>query len=171
LKPGAPDLSSRTCLIPAQATTFSWLPSSLPNATIVILPLPAPPGPNRLFLDRIKWRKYVDQAANASRPDPPYRRPAKPASSASPFGVPLALAPSSSSGTQSCAPSVRALQSRVKSTGTEDLQIDGKVEVRSRSGHQLTVVPPRQLRDSRRRSNRLLREIIGNVHSPETVSM
>jgi len=60
-----------------------------------------------------------------------------------------------------------SLQIKGHITGTEDLQIDGKVEGSiSLRGHQLTVGfrCPAHFRNSRRRSGRFTAKVVGNVH-------
>src|SRR5205823_8767219 len=86
------------------------------------------------------WTKQQTQAA------PPAASPAtKPASSATPFGAPSG-ARSSSSPARNPARLGSSLQIKGHITGTEDLQIDGKVEGSiTLRGHQLTVGSTAQL--------------------------
>ena len=113
------------------------------------------------------WTKQQTQA------EPPAVSPAtKPASSASPFGVPSG-ARSSSSSARNLARLGSSLQIKGQITGTEDLQIDGKVEGSiTLRGHQLTVGSTAQLNSEVHASEVVVYgKVVGNVHARDRVDV
>jgi len=113
------------------------------------------------------WTKQQTQA------EPPAASPAtKPASSATPFGVPSG-ARSSSSQARNPARLGSSLQIKGHITGTEDLQIDGKVDGPiSLRGHGLTVGPTAQLTSEiHAREVVVFGKVVGNVHARDRVDV
>jgi len=113
------------------------------------------------------WTKQQTQA------EPPAASPAtKPASSATPFGAPSG-ARSSSSPARNPARLGSSLQIKGHITGTEDLQIDGKVEGSiTLRGHQLTVGSTAQLNSEIHAGEVIVYgKVVGNVHSRDRVDV
>ena len=95
-----------------------------------------------------------------------------PAPSVTPFSVPSA-ARSSSSAARNSARLGSSLQIKGQITGTEDLQIDGKVEGSiTLRGHQLTVGSTAQLNSEIHAGEVIVYgKVIGNVHSRDRVDV
>src|SRR3989440_11556861 len=111
------------------------------------------------------WTTPQTQAA------PPAASPAtKPASSATPFGAPSG-ARSSSSPARNPARLGSSLQIKGHITGTEDLQIDGKVEGSiTLRGHQLTVGSTAQLNSEIHAGEVIVYgRVVGNLHARDRV--
>ena len=113
------------------------------------------------------WTKQQTQSEPSAVP------PATgPAPSVTPFSVPSAPR-SSSSTTRNSARLGSSLQIKGHITGTEDLQIDGKVEgAITLRGHQLTVGSTAQL-DSEIHAGEVIvyGKVVGNVHSRDRVDV
>src|SRR2546425_1938171 len=113
------------------------------------------------------WNKQPTQT------EPPAAPPAKgPAPSVTPFSMPSS--PRSSSATaRSSARLGSSLQIKGHITGTEDLQIDGKVEGSiTLRGHQLTVGSTAQLNSEIHAGEVIVYgKVVGNVHSRDRVDV
>jgi len=119
------------------------------------------------------WNKQQTQTqpqAPAAPPPLPQASPAAPPA-ASPasviaFGAPVAPRPAASTSTRSSARLGSGLHIKGQLTGTEDLQIDGKVEGPiSLNGHQLTVGPTAVLNSEIHASEVIIYgKVIGNLY-------
>src|SRR5260370_14919120 len=113
------------------------------------------------------WTKQQTQS------DPPAVSPATgPASSVTPFNAP-STSRSSSSTARNSARLGSSLQIKGHITGTEDLQIDGKVEGSiSLRGHQLTVGSTAQLNSEIHAGEVVVYgKVVGNVHARDRVDV
>ena len=119
------------------------------------------------------WNKQQTQSQPQAPAAPPPLAQASPAASAaaSPasviaFGAPSAPRPATPTSTRSSARLGSGLHIKGQLTGTEDLQIDGKVEGPiSLNGHQLTVGPTAVLNSEIRASEVIVYgKVIGNLY-------
>ena len=115
------------------------------------------------------WNKQQTQT------EPPAMPPAAgPASPVTPFSAPSASSSRSSSpAARSSARLGSSLQIKGQITGTEDLQIDGKVEgAISLRGHQLTVGTTAQLNSEIHASEVIVfGKVVGNLHARDRVDV
>jgi cytoskeletal protein CcmA (bactofilin family) len=115
------------------------------------------------------WTKQQTQ----TQTEPPVAPPVSgPASAVTPFTVPSGSR-SSSTTARSSARLGSSLQIKGQITGTEDLQIDGKVEgAISLRGHQLTVGSTAQLNSEIHAGEVIVYgKVIGNVHARDRVDV
>jgi cytoskeletal protein CcmA (bactofilin family) len=115
------------------------------------------------------WTKQQTQ----TQTEPPVAPPVSgPASAVTPFSVPSGSR-SSSTTARSSARLGSSLQIKGQITGTEDLQIDGKVEgAISLRGHQLTVGSTAQLNSEIHAGEVIVYgKVIGNVHARDRVDV
>ena len=126
------------------------------------------------------WNKQQTQTQPQAPAAPPPLAQASPAASAaaSPasviaFGAPAAPRPATPTSTRSSARLGSGLHIKGQLTGTEDLQIDGKVDGPiSLNGHQLTVGPTAVLTSEIHAGEVVVfGKVIGNVHARDRVDV
>ena len=116
------------------------------------------------------WNKQQTQPEAPAAPTTPAS--ASPTSGAA-FGAPSAPRPSISTNTRSSARLGSGLHIKGQLTGTEDLQIDGKVDGPiSLNGHQLTVGPTAVLNSEIHAGEVVVfGKVIGNLHARDRVDV
>src|SRR5712692_9819239 len=169
MKLAAPDLSARTVFDLRKPAPFRGC-LVLPNAS-------------RVYPRRSSTRSRINSSGSnkggsmwtkqQSQTEPSVVSPAAgPASSVTPFSVPSSSR-SSSSTARSSARLGSSLQIKGHITGTEDLQIDGKVEGSiTLRGHQLTVGSAAQLNSEIHAAEVVVYgKVVGNVHARDRVDV
>jgi len=116
------------------------------------------------------WNKQQTQPEAPAAP--PAQTSASPASGAA-FGAPSAPRPAISTGTRGSARLGSGLHIKGQLTGTEDLQIDGKVDGPiSLNGHQLTVGPTAVLNSEIHAGEVVVfGKVVGNLHARDRVDV
>lgn len=124
------------------------------------------------------WNKQQTQPQAPAAPPPqaqssPAAPPAASPASVIAFGPPSAPKPATSASTRSSARLGSGLHIKGQLTGTEDLQIDGKVDGPiSLNGHQLTVGPTAVLTSEIHAGEVVVfGKVIGNVHARDRVDV
>jgi cytoskeletal protein CcmA (bactofilin family) len=116
------------------------------------------------------WNKQQTQPEAPAAP--PVQASPSPASVAA-FGAPAAPRPATSTSTRSSARLGSGLHIKGQLTGTEDLQIDGKVDGPiSLNGHQLTVGPTAVLNSEIHAGEVVVfGKVVGNLHARDRVDV
>jgi len=124
------------------------------------------------------WNKQQTQPQAPAAPPPqaqssPAAPPAASPASVIAFGAPSGPKPATSAGTRNSARLGSGLHIKGQLTGTEDLQIDGKVDGPiSLNGHQLTVGPTAVLTSEIHAGEVVVfGKVIGNVHARDRVDV